>query len=254
MIVCNQFPIFHLNSKVIVESQSKIKFIVGSIICLLLFITTLSLAYWQHNRTALKQQQQELVNNRANQPAVNAQELTMTAVDQLYWRQANFAGVYDATGQFLIDNQVINGKVGYHVISPLQLGDGNWLLVNRGWLVGAARRDQTQLPNLVNLTVTVAGTLVRDQAANFKLAGPQIEGKIWQNLNLARWSELTGNSVVSVVLLAQVNDSNLTPVNRQPDFRAARSRGYSVQLLLFAMVVLVGWLVVTFKMKSNNEK
>jgi surfeit locus 1 family protein len=43
-------------------------------------------------------------------------------------------GRYDAAHQFLLDNLMRDGQVGYEVLTPLQLDDGRWLLVNRGWV------------------------------------------------------------------------------------------------------------------------
>jgi surfeit locus 1 family protein len=43
-------------------------------------------------------------------------------------------GRYDTAHQFLLDNISRGRQAGYEVLTPLQLEDGRWLLVNRGWL------------------------------------------------------------------------------------------------------------------------
>jgi surfeit locus 1 family protein len=43
-------------------------------------------------------------------------------------------GRYDVEHQFLLDNISRGPGAGYEVLTPLQLDDGRWLLVNRGWL------------------------------------------------------------------------------------------------------------------------
>ena len=53
-------------------------------------------------------------------------------------------GTYDAAHQFLLENLSHDGWPGYQVLTPLQLGDGRVLLVNRGWL--PLTRSRHELP------------------------------------------------------------------------------------------------------------
>ncbi len=44
-------------------------------------------------------------------------------------------GYYDADRQFLLDNIILNSRYGYYVLTPLEIGpDQPLLLVNRGWI------------------------------------------------------------------------------------------------------------------------
>jgi surfeit locus 1 family protein len=43
-------------------------------------------------------------------------------------------GHYDATRHILLDNRILEGRPGVHVLTPFTLTDGTVLLVNRGWL------------------------------------------------------------------------------------------------------------------------
>lgn len=57
------------------------------------------------------------------------------------------SGHYDASRQVLIDNMVESGQAGYFVITPFELKDGAWILVNRGWVpVGASRAQRPSIP------------------------------------------------------------------------------------------------------------
>lgn len=57
------------------------------------------------------------------------------------------AGHYDDSRQVLIDNMVESGQAGYFVITPFELQDGGWILVNRGWVpIGASRADRPSIP------------------------------------------------------------------------------------------------------------
>ena len=45
------------------------------------------------------------------------------------------SGRFDAERQFLLDNIILNSRYGYYVLTPLELGDNEPLLiVNRGWI------------------------------------------------------------------------------------------------------------------------
>lgn len=63
----------------------------------------------------------------------------------LYGRAVAAGGEYRDGRQILLDNQVSRGRVGYRVWTPLQLGDGRLVLVDRGWV--AAGRDRSRTPN-----------------------------------------------------------------------------------------------------------
>ena len=62
-----------------------------------------------------------------------------------WYRPMRLTGRYDAQHQFLLDMMVHEGRVGYHVLTPL-LRDGVAVLVNRGWI--DAGTDRAVLPDI----------------------------------------------------------------------------------------------------------
>ncbi len=56
-------------------------------------------------------------------------------------------GMYESEHQFLLDNITRDGQAGYEVLTPLQLDDGRWLLVNRGWLP-LVKNARSMLPDV----------------------------------------------------------------------------------------------------------
>lgn len=63
------------------------------------------------------------------------------------YQNVTVRGHFDTAHQFLLDNISHGQAAGYEVLTPFELEDGRWLLVNRGWLplVDGARR---QLPGV----------------------------------------------------------------------------------------------------------
>lgn len=59
---------------------------------------------------------------------------------------ARAAGHYLAGRQLLLDSQSVGDRVGYDVLTPLQMPDGGILIVNRGWVWG--HDDRSKLPDV----------------------------------------------------------------------------------------------------------
>ena len=98
------------------------------------------LGFWQLERKAGKQL---LFERFENAPALSV-ELALR-------RQEPFArveayGRYDPVRHILLDNKILNGRAGVHVLTPFTLVDGTVLLVNRGWLPLAG--DRRSLPEV----------------------------------------------------------------------------------------------------------
>src|SRR6187401_404602 len=99
----------------------------------LLIALTVYLGLWQTHRGDEKERRQRLLEARMAETAV---VLTGSVApdDALVYRHVRAAGEYDAAGQIYLDNQVMQGRAGYFVVTPLRLRDGAVVLVNRGWI------------------------------------------------------------------------------------------------------------------------
>jgi len=84
--------------------------------------------------------------------AVELPPLDLAAVpaeldEALRYRRVRVTGAYAPERQFLLDNRVQGGVVGYEVLTPFRpRGAGRWLLVNRGWV--RADPDRRVLPSV----------------------------------------------------------------------------------------------------------
>lgn len=106
----------------------------------------LRLGFWQLDRAKEKRNflanQQEMM-HRDLLPLAN---LTADSKD-LRYRRVSLEGRFDTSHQFLMDNQVRNGQVGYYVLTPfIQTSDKQVVLVNRGWVL--MNKNSEQLPDI----------------------------------------------------------------------------------------------------------
>lgn len=61
-------------------------------------------------------------------------DATPAEVDAVQYRTVVATGTYRVDEQVLVQNRTFDGAPGYWVLTPLDLGDGTGLVVNRGWV------------------------------------------------------------------------------------------------------------------------
>jgi hypothetical protein len=109
---------------------------VATLVLLPLFI---GLGRWQWHRAEYKQQLEAQFVASAAQPVVFAAQSTASLPR---YAPIVVRGSWDARRQFLLDNRTRDGRAGYDVLTPLQLADGRWLIVDRGWLPASGYRER----------------------------------------------------------------------------------------------------------------
>lgn len=148
-----------------------------------LFLILFALGIWQLNRAEEKKAVIKLQDQR-----LLAETLVLTAAipddtEALLFKPIKAVGHYDNQHQYLLDNQVNKGKVGYFVLTPFLLKNENKaVLVNRGWLpLGKYRSDLPNI-NVDNNEITITGRVNRFPAVGIKLAGAEIPTETWPAL------------------------------------------------------------------------
>lgn len=139
-------------------------------LCLMLLLT--GLGVWQLNRAGEKRLLLELQAMRRSSPIISLTADNRDTIEVLLYQKAKAAGRYDDSHQFLLDNQIVDGKAGYYVFTPLLLeGTDTAVLVNRGWIpLGKARAE------LPDLTVGQDSRMITGRINRFPRPGIVLEG------------------------------------------------------------------------------
>jgi surfeit locus 1 family protein len=159
-------------------------------------------------------------------------------------------GSYDTGHQFLLDNRIRAGAAGVEVLTPLLLGDGSAVLVNRGWLPFGA--DRARLPDVAVGTDPrrVTGRFSELPRAPVELAAPPATR--WPRLvNYPQDEELAamlGRELRPGMILLDpgepdgyVRDWQLTGTT------AERHLGYAVQWFALAATAAAIWLALSLR-------
>lgn len=212
---------------------------------------TARLGIWQLDRARTKTELHErIVARGAQAPLPQAEVARDEAMAQLqHYRQVQLHGRWLAERTVYLDNRAMNGRAGFIVVTPLLLGDGDALLVQRGW----SPRHQTERTRLAPLD-TPAGEI----SVNGRIAPPPSKlyafdesggGLIRQNLDLTDFAREI--RVPLRPLSVQLTDAGATNDGLLRDWPAAaldvgKHHGYAFQW--FALCALVIGLTVWFQL------
>lgn len=219
----------------------------ASIVAIALFVTA---GLWQRDRMDQKLALRAALDAAAAQAPVPLPAVT----DWSAWRfrPVTLTGTFDAARQILLDNKVHAGQVGYDVVTPLTLADRRTVLVDRGWIVAAPSR--ATLPDVPPPpgAVTVTGRINLPPSAYLELARDPTVGRVWQNLDLARFEKAFATTVLPVIV-EQTSpmgaDDTLVRTWPAPDLGVDKHRMYMVQWFTFAAMVAGLWAWFTFRRK-----
>jgi len=206
--------------------------------------------FWQMARAHYKERIQSEVHAAAADAPLHASRETLDA-NHAHLRRLEARGTWLPERTVLLDNKVQNGVVGYEVVTPLRLDEGDlYLLVNRGWIRAPQLRSELPTIETPGGPVSVEGIARVPNARFLELGSEVVTGKVWQNLTIERyqaWSQLP----LQPVLLYQQggNPDGLQRVEAAPEaagINADRHRGYAITWFSLAGVTvamgLLGWL------------
>ena len=205
------------------------------------FIILINLSWWQMQRAEQKAVQlQQLAAQQARGPLdwLQLNQQTVADVDGLMFQQtARWLRPYS----WLVDNQIVNGQIGYDVIVPAQFNDTDTvLLVNLGWIAAPAVR--TALPQLDIADELMLNGLLRTKVNGLLLLGQNMEpsGQWPERIQQVDFDALQhdiGRPVFPALLYQQPSQyfvSHYKAVVMPPE----KHRAYALQWLLLAVAVI----------------
>lgn len=226
------------------------KWIAGHLIAVLAVVVFVNMGLWQLRRLAERQEFNTLLTTRTTQDAQPLDEvLTKYGPDQdtLELRSIAVDGEYNTAEEVVLLAMSYEGISGHHLLTPLELGDGRAVIVDRGWVpidLDTPGRPEAAPPEGV---VEVRGVLRKTEVrGRFGPVDPA-EGRLAtiSRVDLARLDEQTTSDLIPVYieLTAQAppQPGDLPAIVPLPEPSEGPHRSYAVQWFLFSAVVVVGY-------------
>jgi surfeit locus 1 family protein len=210
---------------------------------------TVSLGNWQTGRAQQKLAMQDAWERGREVSPVNLGSDGSRSADALALQRVTARGEWDSARTVFVDNRVLGGRPGYHVVTPLRLeGTTRWVLVNRGWAPAGATR--AQLPNAATPSgvVRVEGVAVVPPEKVFELGEVSPVEKVWPNLVIDRYAKWSGLDLLPVVV-QQTNDTGDRLVREwpRPDFGIEKHKAYALQWYALAALTVILYVVLNLK-------
>ena len=225
------------------------------LLTLIVVTVLIGLAVWQWQRAVYKETLIQRLAQLQQAGAIPAQQLQGLTADVADGARLAEPAHWLAPYVWLLDNQVLQGQVGYDVIVPMQLdATHEILLTNLGWV--AAPMSRTQLPT-INLPIqfNLQGVL-RTHFSAIKLGKNIEENGRWpmriQRIDIKELSAILPRSLYSGMIYQQQHSPYI--IHYQPVVMTAeRHRAYALQWGLLAVAVVIVALAAGFKKEPLKE-
>jgi surfeit locus 1 family protein len=220
------------------------------------FAILINLSWWQLSRASEKTVQLERLAQLQQDGALRPAQLDTLMPQDIDGAPLQGSGRWLAPYIWLLDNQILNGRVGYDVIIPVQVtGLARPMLVNLGWLAGTDRREL--LPQLNIAPEIQLDGLLRTKTDGLLLLGQNAEvtGQWPMRIQQVSYAEMSRLSSLALfpALLYQQQKSDFMPHYQPVVLAPEKHRGYALQWFLLAVAVLGVALAASHQGKALNE-
>lgn len=210
------------------------------------------LGMWQLRRAAEKQSLMEDYQSRVSLDPLSSTQLKECCTTDLRYRRVRIRGQFDGSHQFLLDNQVLRGHAGYHVLAPFWVENSDrYILVNRGWIPQGASREHLPVLTDPRGVRDLTGMLDNFPSTGLRLKGAEIATEGWpsvlQVLNAGSIAVRLGKPVYPLQLLLDPGvEEGYAREWRPADLVPEKNKGYAFQWFSLAALtagyaILWGW-------------
>lgn len=228
--------------------------LIPTLVTVLLLPVLVNLGMWQSNKADSKQAKQVLFDKRASELPISIGSVVVD-LDDIRFSHVVVRGVYEPELQILLDNQIHNGQVGYHVITPFHISGGSmYILINRGWIPLGSDRTNLPVINTPQGEVEVVGYASDPKIKYLELSKPEALTRnnwqiVWQNLDMKRFESAVGYQLQPILLLMDPDSQSGGFVREwpKPDFKIDMNRGYALQWYFMSIALVVIYVVTNLK-------
>jgi surfeit locus 1 family protein len=233
--------------------------LIPTLVYLCLLPLLIGLGMWQLDRSEQKRAFLKAQEQAAASEVLHLSTAVENNTESLRYRNVEVTGRYDVNHQFLIDNQISDGKVGYFVLTPFILsGETKAVLVNRGWI--PSNQDRLVLPDLQikQAEAIIVGRINHFPSVGIKLAGSEIPTEGWPSVVQVADSDVLAKKLGYSLFQFQIELAKELPDGYKREWHAStimqpeQHIAYAVQWFALALTLTI--LFIWYSFKKNDAK
>jgi surfeit locus 1 family protein len=236
------------------------KWLAFHLLILVLVVVMVNLGIWQLHRLHDRREFNDEVRSRSSMPVAEFDQVVtdqITTLDDAHlveWRLVHVEGTYLGNEQVVVINRSQSGVAGQNVVTPLQLDNGDLLLVNRGFVPEAAI-----VPPAPDGPVELTGALRATERRGFGglTDPPDVELTELHRLDIERLAAQLPAPVEPVYLDLKTSDpaSATDPVPvPDPELSEGPHLSYMIQWFIFSICAIVGWVLAIRRTVMNRRR
>ncbi|VUD64138.1 hypothetical protein TDB9533_03253 [Thalassocella blandensis] len=168
-------------------------------------------------------------------------------VEQRDFRRVTMRGEFQTEKYWLKENQMLNGQLGFHVIMPFKLDEGDTVVaVDRGWVEGSPLREFVPKVITPEGSIEISGALVLP-SDSMLVREADVSAKTWPHkileVDLPVLSSQIKQKLYPLLLRIDADSTGALTVYWRPiNVSPAKHIGYAVQWFLMALALVILYL------------
>jgi len=225
----------------------KPRWIALTLFLLILIYLFIRLSNWQFDRY-----DQRVLRNESTNVALSLAPKKIDSVSQMsglkQWEKIELSGSYLSNQSKLVRKQYLENNLGFWVITPFKIQNGENILVNRGWIpIGSSASSNQSIPLAPVGTVNLEGYL---QSFNESITQPKDLPLNQVNTIDYKYFESAIAKNFYVQLAKSSPMDNQVAIIPLPELSNGPHFSYAIQWILFALLLPIGWYVL---LKNENK-
>lgn len=226
------------------------RWIAAHVAVLAVVLVSVNLGFWQLRRLEERRLDNAVGTARFESEPVDfaflaTEEGAGEDLDSLENLRVTVTGRFLPEHEVLIRSQVYRGTAGFHVITPLLIGDDRAVLVNRGWVPLVLDRVPVEEASPPSGEVTIEGWLRPTQTRQALAPADPDEGRLvaMNRVDIERIGEQVPLTLAPVYIVELRPDTGDLPIPVDPPGfdEEGPHLGYAVQWFGFALIGLGGY-------------